>query len=75
MAAPFLPVNKKLVSAVADVFKKYDAKPVKINLSKYDMPIYNGDYEAQHGVPKAAKNLVRRLKSCDGVFIWRKYDG
>ena len=62
-------INKDLVGAMALIFKDLGAKPVKINLNDYDMPIYNGDYEAEHGVPKAAKNLVRRLKNCEGVFI------
>ena len=51
------------------MFKDQGAKPVIIDLKKYDMPIYNGDYELEHGIPKTTKNLVRRLKSCDGVFI------
>ena len=62
-------INKNLVSAMALVFKDLGVTPVKIDLNKYDMPIYNGDYEAANGVPKTAKNLIRRLKGCDGVFI------
>ncbi len=54
---------------MAHVFKDQGANPVIIDLKKYDMPIYNGDYELEHGIPKTTKNLVRRLKSCDGVFI------
>jgi len=62
-------INKNLVNAMAHEFKDLGASPVKIDLSKYDMPIYNGDYEAENGVPKSAKNLIRRLKNCEGVFI------
>ena len=62
-------MNKSLVNAVAHIFKDAGAKCVKIDLARYDMPIYNGDWELENGVPKAAKNLVKRLKSCDGVFI------
>ena len=62
-------MNKNLINAMAHMFKDAGAKPVKIDLGKYEMPIYNGDWEAENGVPKTAKNLVRRLKSCDGVFI------
>ena len=69
-------INKNLVDAMALVFKDMGASPVKIDLRKYDMPIYNGDYEAENGVPKAAKNLVRRLKNCDGVFmVTPEYNG
>ena len=62
-------MNKALVDAMAHIFKDAGAKCVKIDLARYDMPIYNGDWEAENGVPRATKNLVKRLKSCDGVFI------
>jgi NAD(P)H-dependent FMN reductase len=62
-------INITLVKTMAKLFKAHGAKPVIIDLKKYDMPLYNGDYEDEHGVPKATKNLIRRLKSCDGVFI------
>ncbi len=62
-------INQSLVVAMHHVFKDAGAKPVKIDLSKYDMPIYNGDWELENGIPKATKNLVRRLTACDGVFI------
>jgi NAD(P)H-dependent FMN reductase len=61
--------NQTLIKAMAKIFKKHGAQPVIIDLKKYEMPLYNGDYEAAEGVPKTTKNLVRRLKSCDGVFI------
>ncbi|HHL43471.1 MAG TPA: NADPH-dependent oxidoreductase, partial [Hellea balneolensis] len=44
-------------------------KPTVIDFRKYDMPLYNGDFEAVHGIPKPVKLWVNRLKSCDGVFI------
>lgn len=62
-------INLQLVNAMAHVFKDLGAKPVKISLNAYEMPIYNGDWEDENGVPKTAKNLVNRLKGCDGVFI------
>ncbi|MEE9272392.1 MAG: NAD(P)H-dependent oxidoreductase [Robiginitomaculum sp.] len=62
-------INQKMTKAIAHVFKDLGAKPVIIDLGKYDMPIYNGDYEDEHGVPKATKNLVQRIKFCDGIFI------
>lgn len=62
-------INLKLVDAMAHLFKDMGAKPVKLNLNNYEMPIYNGDWEDENGVPKTTKNLVRRLKAADGVFI------
>lgn len=61
--------NRKLVAAMAHVFTAADAKTQIIDLSNFDMPIYNGDYEADIGVPEAAKKLITDLSACDGVFI------
>jgi NAD(P)H-dependent FMN reductase len=45
------------------------AKPVKISLKDYEMPIYNGEFEEANGVPPTVKKFIRRVKSCDGIFI------
>lgn len=62
-------INKQLVRAVSHVFKDMSAKPVKISLKDYPMPIYDGDWEAANGIPPTVKKLIRRIKNCDGVFI------
>ena len=62
-------INKQLVRAVSHVFKDMGAKPVKISLKDYPMPIYDGDWEAANGIPPTVKKLIRRIKNCDGVFI------
>ncbi len=62
-------INKNLVKAMAHMFKDAGAKTNIINLASYEMPIYNGDYEVEFGVPKTTKNLIRRMRNCDGIFI------
>lgn len=62
-------INRQLIGAVSHVFKDMGAKPVKISLKDYEMPIYNGDFEAANGVPPTVKKFIRRVKSCDGIFI------
>lgn len=62
-------INKQLVKAVSYIFKGMGAKPTIISLKDYPLPIYDGDLEAEQGVPKEVKNLIRRLKRYDGVFI------
>jgi len=62
-------INTQLVKAVSLIFKDVGAKPTIISLEDYEMPIYNGDFETKNGVPKTTKNLIRRLKRYDGVFI------
>lgn len=62
-------INQSLVNAMAHLFKEAGAKPVKISLAHYDMPIFCEDWESENGVPKTTKSLVRKLKNADGVFI------
>ena len=62
-------MNRKLVSAMAHVFSGMEAKVQILDLSNYDMPIYNGDLEKTEGVPEAANRLIADLCACDGVFI------
>ena len=62
-------MNRKLVAAMAAIVTDAGAKIDIIDLSDYDMPLYNGDYEDENGVPDAAHNLIKTLVACDGVFI------
>lgn len=62
-------INRRLVGAVAHIFKDMGAKPVKISLKDYEMPIYDGDFEAANGVPATVKKFIGRVKSYDGIFI------
>lgn len=62
-------INKQLITAMKSVFKEAGARTAIIDLADYELPLYNGDFHAQNGVPKAVKNLVSRLKRFDGIFI------
>lgn len=44
-------------------------EPVRLSLADYPMPIYDGDLEAEEGVPPAATQLRDQLARADGVFI------
>ncbi len=62
-------MNRKLGAAMAHVFTEAGAKAQVVDLNDYDMPLYNGDYEDEHGVPEATHRLIETLLVCDGVFI------
>jgi len=40
-----------------------------INLNDFDMPIYNGDIEAETGLPESAKRLKQLFVDHDGLFM------
>ena len=62
-------MNRKLVTAMAHVFTAAGANVQIIDLSDYEMPIYNGDFEDANGQPETAHALIKTLMGCDGVFI------
>lgn len=62
-------LNKQLAKAAHDMAKEMGAAPTFIDLADYDMPIYNGDYEDEHGAPEAAKKLKKIFTEHDGFFI------
>ncbi len=62
-------MNRKLCAAMAHIYSSMGAKTQIIDLCEYEMPLYNGDLEAEEGVPEAAVRLIADLTTCDGVFI------
>jgi chromate reductase len=57
----------KLACKVASDISEVDAS--YIDLKEYEMPIYNGDLEAESGLPDNAKKLKEIFANCDGFFI------
>lgn len=62
-------INAKLITAVEKRFASAGFDTTVVSLSDYDMPIYNGDWEAENGAPETAKELAALFKSHDAVFI------
>jgi len=58
-------INKTLEKALMRRFKTAGAKTTAIDLGTYDLPLYHGDLTT----PPAVKNLIRRLKTFDGVVV------
>lgn len=58
-------INGKLEKALIKRFKAAGAKTSKIDLNKYDMPLYHGDLKT----PATVKKLITRLKAFDGVVV------
>ena len=62
-------LNKKLARHAASIAEKEDVTVTFIDLKDYDMPIYNGDLEAESGLPEKAKSLKKLFIEHDGLFI------
>lgn len=61
--------NGRLASAVVKELALADVDATLISLGDYPLPIYDGDLEANTGVPKVAMDLKRMIGAHHGVFI------
>lgn len=61
--------NKKLAKVAAAEAEKAGATVTYIDLADYQMPLYDGDLEADAGIPQAAQELKKVLLAADGFLI------
>jgi len=62
-------LNKKLVKLAAKLADEAGAEATYIDLKDFEMPIYDGDIEAAHGLPENAKKLKKIMKEHQGLLI------
>jgi len=62
-------LNKKLALLAANMAEAAGADVTLIDLKEYEMPLYNGDLEAEQGLPENAKKLKQVFIAHDGFFI------
>ncbi|GJM06061.1 MAG: oxidoreductase [marine bacterium B5-7] len=62
-------MNKKLAKLAADMARVAGAQATHIDLKDFEMPLYDGDVEAQDGIPENAKKLKQLFVEHDGFFI------
>jgi chromate reductase len=61
--------NVRLAAAAIDELVRADAEVTRISLADFALPIYDGDLEADSGVPRAALDLKRMIANHHGVLI------
>jgi NAD(P)H-dependent FMN reductase len=62
-------LSVKLAAAAAKEIALADAEVTTISLADYPLPIYDGDIEAEKGVPDNAAKLARLIVAHQGVFV------
>lgn len=62
-------LNKKLARATAAIAGEQGAEVTYVDLKDYPMPLYDGDYEVEHGLPEAARGLRALFLSHDALII------
>lgn len=61
--------NKKLVKVAMAAAQEAGAETTYIDLKDYPMPIYDGDIEAESGIPENAQKLKKIMKEHHGLLI------
>jgi chromate reductase, NAD(P)H dehydrogenase (quinone) len=61
--------NKKLVKIAADAARAAGAEVTYLDLKDIPMPLYDGDLEAEQGIPENAKKLKGLMMAHDGFLI------
>ena len=61
--------NKKLVKIAADAARAAGAQVTYLDLRDIPMPLYDGDLEAEQGLPENAKKFKAMLLAHDGLLI------
>jgi chromate reductase, NAD(P)H dehydrogenase (quinone) len=61
--------NKKLVKIAAEGARSTGAEVTLIDLRDFPMPLYDGDLEAEHGLPEHAKRLKQLMIAHHGLLI------
>ena len=62
-------LNQKLLDQAALGAGAAGAEVTSIRLSDFDLPIYDADWEAEHGLPKGAQVLKALLADDQGLLI------
>lgn len=61
--------NKKFAHAAHLSAQKAGAKTIFISLKDFDIPVYDGDEEAAHGIPAGVHKLGEMVKKADGIIL------
>jgi len=62
-------LNQKLLDVAAVGARSAGADVTALRLADYDLPLYDGDLEAECGVPKRVRDLQERFATHDALLI------
>lgn len=62
-------INARLARAAVPLLEEAEATVTHADLADYPMPLYNGDDEAENGLPEHARRFKALLCAHDGVLI------
>ena len=61
--------NKKLVKVAVPLLEKYGAEVTYVDLLDYQLPLFDEDFETEHGLPEKGRKLKDLFIGHDGFLI------
>jgi NAD(P)H-dependent FMN reductase len=62
-------LNKRLARLAADLARARGAEVDLADFREFELPVYDGDLEAERGLPPGAEALRARLAAADGLLV------
>ena len=62
-------LHRRLARETAEALRAAGAEATFVDLGDYPMPLYDGDFEAAHGLPPAAKAFKELVRQHDALVI------
>jgi NAD(P)H-dependent FMN reductase len=62
-------LNLKLAGVAAEALRRAGAEPDLAGLREFEMPLYDGDLEAERGVPEGTRALAARLAAAEALVV------
>ena len=62
-------LNRKLAALAARVAEQAGAAVDHASMREFDVPSFDGDSETEHGIPRGAEELRRRLSASDAFIV------
>lgn len=61
-------LNRKLIEVAADIARDF-AEVELVEFQSFQMPLYDGDIDREHGLPPGAQALKARVEAADAILI------
>ena len=61
--------NRKVLEVAASGARDAGAEVTVVNLADYPMPIYNGDWHQENGVPQSTREVRKLMMAANGLLI------
>lgn len=69
-------LNRKLASSIDEMVSAGGHTSIVKHIGEFQLPLYNGDWESEHGVPQSARDLKLAMADADAlIFVSPEYNG